>query len=640
MKKRISGILIVLCMIICLFPVAAQAAEISYVSTEAELTGAVSYYNREVILTRDIYLTSPLTISHETTLDLNGKTLGVTTSDGQKVIYVPEGGMLTLKDSSALGDGKIDGGGHSRGVHVESGTFIMNSGVITNCVFPTVGGGVYVEHGIFTMNGGRIFGCDSGDGGGAYISPTTGTVFTMNGGEIYDCCSREDSVCVESNATMIANGGTITSRIGFALENGRTVTTESGCTGTVFKGAVYSWGPLGGGIYYGEISYRWDKNISGIMVTFEDGNDTYARVIIPSGEKAIKPVSPVKDELLFTGWFTADGNRFDFSTPLTEDITLTAGWFDPAAGGSGEKGDPGITPELRINAATNEWEVSYDNGWTWITMGVKATGQQGEEGAPGRDGTDGEMPRLMIGSDGYWYISYDEGMNWTSLGVNAMGEKGEKGDKGDKGDTGEKGDKGDPGEKGDRGDTGYTGFPGQKGEKGDTGPSGRDGKDGSDGLIPYIGINGNWWIGATDTGIKATGNDGADGSNGKDGTNGINGKDGKDGKGISKTEINSDGRLIITYTDGTVADLGTVVGADSKDGLTPFIGSNGNWWIGQKDTGVKAAAEVSVPAGSGAVSETGMERTVTLIAIAAVLALAGNIGLAVYIVLKRKTGRI
>ena len=411
MQKRIFGVLIALCMMFCLFPVTVQAAEISYVSTEAELTQAVAYYKREVILKNDIYLTSPLTISHETTLDLNGKTLGVTTSDGQKVIDVPPGGVLTLKDGSALGSGKIDGGGHSRGVYVDSGTFIMDSGVITNCFFSTNGGGVYVDFGTFTMNGGKIFGCASENGGGGvYTTPTTNTVFTMNGGEIYDCGNATS--CVESNATMKANGGTITNSVGFAMDNGDAVTTDSGCPGTAFKGAVYSWGSLGGGIYYGEITYKWDKNVSGIMVTFDDENGTYARAIIPAGEKVTKPVSPVKDELLFTGWFTADGNKFDFNTAIAEDITLTAGWFDPVAERKGEKGDTGITPELRINAETNEWEVSYDRGATWTSLGVKAvgaagaTGATGATGAAGQDGKDG-----VNGTDGKDGIDGKNGMD-------------------------------------------------------------------------------------------------------------------------------------------------------------------------------------------------------------------------------------
>ena len=39
-----------------------------------------------------------------------------------------------------------------------------------------------------------------------------------------------------------------------------------------------------------------------------------------------------------------------------------------------------------------------------------------------------------------------------------------------------------------------------------------DGKDGADGQTPHIGENGNWWIGDTDTGVKAAGDDGKDGA--------------------------------------------------------------------------------------------------------------------------------
>lgn len=45
-----------------------------------------------------------------------------------------------------------------------------------------------------------------------------------------------------------------------------------------------------------------------------------------------------------------------------------------------------------------------------------------------------------------------------------------------------------------------------------TGPQGAPGNDGADGETPYIGSNGNWWIGQTDTGIKAQGPAGADGT--------------------------------------------------------------------------------------------------------------------------------
>ena len=113
-----------------------------------------------------------------------------------------------------------------------------------------------------------------------------------------------------------------------------------------------------------------------------------------------------------------------------------------------------------------------------------------------------------------------------------------------------------------------------------------------------------------------------------------NGKDGKDGIGIAKAEINADGELVITYTDGKTVNLGKVVGTDGKDGLTPFIGENGNWWIGEKDTGVKAAADAAVPAGSGNISAS--SPALIVIGSVAGLALLGNLGLILYIVLKKK----
>ncbi|MEG0560713.1 MAG: hypothetical protein RR513_09400 [Muribaculaceae bacterium] len=74
---------------------------------------------------------------------------------------------------------------------------------------------------------------------------------------------------------------------------------------------------------------------------------------------------------------------------------------------------------------------------------------------------------------------------------------------------------------------------------------------GADGETPFIGLNGNWWIGTKDTGVKA----------------------------------------------------------DGEDGISPNIGVNGNWFVGAVDTGVKAvgqAATITVgttntlPAGSSA----------------------------------------
>lgn len=86
----------------------------------------------------------------------------------------------------------------------------------------------------------------------------------------------------------------------------------------------------------------------------------------------------------------------------------------------GEKGADAIAPKVRINEATNCWEVSIDNGTTWTSTGIKATGEKGNSGK------DAIAPQVRInGTSNYWEISTDNGATWTSTNVKATGEKGD-----------------------------------------------------------------------------------------------------------------------------------------------------------------------------------------------------------------------
>ena len=58
-------------------------------------------------------------------------------------------------------------------------------------------------------------------------------------------------------------------------------------------------------------------------VTFDYGDIPAQRVM--KNKLAVKPADPYKENHDFTGWF-ADGVLFDFSTPVTGDLALTAGW--------------------------------------------------------------------------------------------------------------------------------------------------------------------------------------------------------------------------------------------------------------------------------------------------------------------------
>lgn len=271
-------------------------------------------------------------------------------------------------------------------------------------------------------------------------------------------------------------------------------------------------------------------------------------------------------------------------------------------GSGGQDGENGVTPQLRINDETMEWEVSYDEGKTWTSLGVSSVGKDGEngkqvelrvngdyiqwkydtdaddqwqnlialsdlKGADGTDGKDGVTPQLRInGETMMWEVSYDNGTTWTSLGVSAVGKDGQDGHDGQDGDTPYIGENGNwwIGNV----DTGVK-ASGTDGSNGSDGSDGSDGKDGKDGLTPYIGSNGNWWIGTTDTGVKAAGTDGKDGANGKDGV------------GIADITLNGNGELVVTLTDGTVKNLGKISvtgsgGSDGADGATGADGSDGS----------------------------------------------------------------
>ncbi len=72
---------------------------------------------------------------------------------------------------------------------------------------------------------------------------------------------------------------------------------------------------------------------------------------------------------------------------------------------------------------------------------------------------------------------------------------------------------------------------------------------GRDGQTPHVGSNGNWFIGATDTGVKATGRDGRDGRDGLDGKDGKEGRPGEPGKpGAEVTIIRGVPNVIAQYS--------------------------------------------------------------------------------------------
>ena len=68
-----------------------------------------------------------------------------------------------------------------------------------------------------------------------------------------------------------------------------------------------------------------------VMFVDADGSTVSEAQKVTAGELATMPDVPTKEGFVFDGWLDEDGNEFDFDTPITKDITLTAKWEE--AGG-------------------------------------------------------------------------------------------------------------------------------------------------------------------------------------------------------------------------------------------------------------------------------------------------------------------
>ena len=289
-----------------------------------------------------------------------------------------QNGTKTVKGGVIYGGtGSIGTSVYGGGVYVEGGgTFTVNGGNIVGCTasatFQARGGGVFVaDRGTFTMSGGSITGCTTvggySYGGGIY---NEGTMTLSGTAEIRDCHAKDsdegdaaygggisdsgrasqisgnvritgctasgggtDAVSMDTGSVI--SGGTFdgsvqnTGTISGGTFNGRVVNSKM-ITDGIFNGEVVNdYGTISGGTFNGVVtnySTITEGAISGITVTYKANGAHYATQIVPRGSTAIKPVDLAKHGYTFDGWYTSDGAQWDFTTAVTENITLTARW--------------------------------------------------------------------------------------------------------------------------------------------------------------------------------------------------------------------------------------------------------------------------------------------------------------------------
>ena len=396
MKRRLLPILMTL-VLVCALPIWAafvtsgdvtnplvSTAWATLPDLQAKIDAAAD--NATITLDSDTTITETLVITSKTlTLDLNGCTLRMTGSGS--VLKVSGRATLTIQDSSAAKSGTITGGnaedGDGGGVYVEAYAALeMTGGCITGCRAED-GGGVYVDdNATLKMTGGCITDCHASYGGGGIYS--SGNLYMSGTAKIEKCTSNggSDDAIWNKEGVIYADGGTVDGTVNsqgtITCSNGTnanaatvfnktvylrgsnqtkrcieagtyngTVENTGSITGGTFYGAVtirkgsWSWvstGSISGGTFYGSIVNEvGPEQVTGgtFAVRFDTGDGTKPEpTLVPWNGKVPRPTSdPEKSGHTFVGWYLG-GEKYNFDTPITAPLTLTAKWEKvPSSGG-------------------------------------------------------------------------------------------------------------------------------------------------------------------------------------------------------------------------------------------------------------------------------------------------------------------
>lgn len=311
-----------------------------------------------------------------------GSIVGCRASGSGGGVYVRQYGRFTLEGGSIAGCRADEYGG---GVYLEEdGNFTLEKGSIMGCRAGKYGGGVYISRKAWmAMTGGEIAGCAAKEStsAGLYLG---GGRLSANGGTVKDevfCVGTIDSAngksgCTEfqarvTNQKIAAGGGwldglirhgnfrgTVLNQNGSRIDGGTFLgdvenidahlgagITGSGGTfygkvtngskdgpaksarirGGTFRGEVTNEasGMINGGTFYGGITNE-GGTVYGHTVTYKIGETVYARQVVRTGENAADPKEN-RDGYTFDGWYNGT-EKYDFSTQVTGDLTLTGQW--------------------------------------------------------------------------------------------------------------------------------------------------------------------------------------------------------------------------------------------------------------------------------------------------------------------------
>lgn len=416
MKKRIFSILTALCLCLTLLPTMAAAEKTAGTATEVktsdELVGALADPNvttiklksgitvnatenvKELTINRPITLVNssrnplhlhlPLTIAKNGALTLDGLE-GVVSLNPYKGMVV--NGSLTVGAGCEVGDQSfltINQGGtvttQPAGENTISGLLSLGKDAAL-----TVNGAL-VNNGRLSVSDMENLKKAASIGGDLILDDITITedyTLDMKG------CTLTIGHITFLNANLTVKNASWVDATGVTISGGSYYcpVTVGNAEGVITGGSFY--GPvtvkkisdatpayISGGTFYNELKGSYITK--GCIVTFMNGSSQYAMQVVK--DKASAPDTPVKSGYRFVGWYNGNA-KWDFDTPVTENLTLTAKWekihtsapsaprYDVAVS-DGAHGSVTVSPKSASKGSTVTVTVTPDKGYALETLAV------------------------------------------------------------------------------------------------------------------------------------------------------------------------------------------------------------------------------------------------------------------------------
>lgn len=426
MKKRIFNFLTALCLCLTLLPTMAAAEKTAGTATEVktsdELVGALAdptittiklmgeiwvnetetvkelTINRAITLVNSsrasLHLNLPLTITKDGALTLDGLE-GVVSLNPHKGMVV--NGSLTVGAGCEVGDQSF--------LTINQGGTVTTQPAGENTISGLLSLG---ENAALTVDGTLV------NNGRLSVSNMENLKKAASIGG--DLTLNRMTITEDYTLDMQGNLLTITGFLNF--EDGANLTVKNAsrvvATGVTISGGSYYCpvyagdenGEIEGGSFYGPVTVRYqgssegrtpayisggtfydklkgayaetDYSIQGREVTYMGGEDVYAMQVVNG--KASAPDTPVKSGYRFVGWYNGNA-KWDFDTPVTENLTLTAKWekihtsapsaprYDVAVS-DGAHGSVTVSPKSASKGSTVTVTVTPDKGYALETLTV------------------------------------------------------------------------------------------------------------------------------------------------------------------------------------------------------------------------------------------------------------------------------